>query len=576
MFRRIDRLAGAEGVRFLLNPLTTLRKDELLVVLAALRQFADGSPTRTGIVVFCDKGNLPLGYLLPRSLIDDARYLVLLSCSDAALDATALATFYSCSAITLAVDVSISGAMTNGFFGGEYLRPNEAACRHALEVLNAARIDGVAPGAMQTEVRRLRRDAIPLYAFVSHHAGDVLFVTLASRLASGIFQGIVVHRDYAAICQRAGLRLDLLEFSGPVVHRGGYSRDDPEHFLETLPSLPGDRFYVYARPSRDYNSTDHHLIDHYSYLLGASMVAVPELDGGRPVSSPPAACARPLPTLAATRILLHFGAGWPLKIYPADWQRALAEMLRQRGYELTVLDGADTIPGCRNVRFESIDQLEALLAEHRLLVGMDSFPAHFASLLGLASTLCLFSSTHPVHSRTATSSAYRWLSEELGCAPCRGSRQCPRYGGDVCRNFSPPERVCREIEAMLAKTRAIDHDPGSAQDARAAGIASAKPDFAHLPSATILHRLRPIRGTTVRIDPERLDYQELHRVYRAMLALRLILRVFGLVVEYVVAVRDQGFWRANALTKEFLARVFRRIRQHVGRQSPRAEPKGRG
>lgn len=50
-----------------------------------------------------------------------------------------------------------------------------------------------------------------------------------------------------------------------------------------------------------------------------------------------------------------------------------------------------------------------------------------------------------------------------------------------------------------------------------------------------------------------------------MANLRTVLRVLGLSVEYLVAVRDQGFWRANALTQEYLTRTFRRVQKHDDR-----------
>lgn len=562
MYRRIEGKAGLHDSQLLVNPLPLLRKDELLVILATLRQFTDRSAHQAEIVVFCDRNNRPLAYLLPRSLIDDARFLILLSCSDAALDVTALAAFYSCAASLLTVDISISTAMNNGFYGGKYLQPNEVACRHAIEVLKAHRIERQ---AQDDDARRRCRDEIPLFAFISHHAGDVLFAIVASRVASGIFQGMAVHQDYAAICEHAGLALALLTFSGPVVHRGGYSREDPEHFVEMLPALPRDRFYVYARTSRDYNSTDHHLIDHYSYLLGSPMTTPSELNGGRPTMALATNCPSPLLHPTTRRILLHFGAGWPLKIYPAKWQLALVEQLRQRGYQATLLDAAIDIPGCRNLRFESIEQFEALLAEHQVLIGMDSFPAHYASLWRRIPTLCLFSSTHPVHSRTERSPWYQWMSEELGCAPCRAYQQCPRFGGEVCRNFSPPEEVCRHVEALLKEASTTQGETHGQQAAGPSSIDRAKREFKGLPSATVLKRLRPDRSALVRFDPDRLDYRTLHRNYRLMANLRTVLRVLGLSVEYLVAVRDQGFWRANALTREYLTRTFRRVQKHDDR-----------
>jgi hypothetical protein len=294
------------------------------------------------------------------------------------------------------------------------------------------------------------------------------------------------------------------------------------------------------------------------------MITPSKLNVGRLTTAGPTGYASPLLHPTAKRILLHFGAGWPLKIYPAKWQHALVELLRQRGYEPTVLDAATDIPGCRNLRFESLEQFEALLAQHQLLIGMDSFPAHYTSLLRRIPTLCLFSSTHPVHSRTERSPCYQWLSEELGCAPCRAYQQCPRFGSEFCRNFSPPDEVCNHVDILLTKssTQSEGHAP---QVTDPSCIDHAEREFKSLPSATMLQRLRQDRSALVSFDPDRLEYRGLYRSYQARAQLRSFLRVIGLSVEYAVAVRDQGFWRANALTWEYLMRIFRRIKKYDGR-----------
>lgn len=564
MYRRISREQDdPQGRLFLVNPLPLLRKDETLVILAVLRRLETEAGLQETIVVLRDKGNMPLGYLLPRVLIDDARFLVLLSCSDAALDTTALGTLYACAATTRGVDIQVSLASSNGFYGGKYLRPFETCCRHASEVLKAR---WGATGAQDGPARRACRDSIPVFAFISHHAGDVLFASLAARLAPGIFQGLVIHRDYAAICRQVGLPIELLEFAGPVVHRGAYRREDPEHFMDVFPSLPADRFYLYARTSRDYNCTDHHLIDHYAFVLGRPMAAAADLDGGQPLSIPSGTSAdAPLAGHDSIRILLHFDAGWRLKIYPPEWQQRLVALLLQRGYAPTLLDASHEIPGCRYERFESLTQFETLIEGHRLLIGMDSFPAHYASLVRQFPTLCLFASTHPVHSRTAASPRYQWLCKELDCAPCRADNICPRYGGEVCRNFVPPEEVCRHVDALLASSCASAVNapamPAPARDLLNPQAA----EFRNLPSAHLPQRLRLDRRDLVRLDPNALNYRRLYRNYRIVRALRSLLRALGLVTEYFAAVRDQGFWHANSLTREYLMRIFSRVRKPDGR-----------
>lgn len=568
MYRRIvDAGDSPQASLFLLNPLPLLSKDETLLLLAALRKLESEASLNGLVAVLSDKNNLPLAYLLPRSVIDDPRFLILLSCSDAALDATALGMLYSCVVSTRRLDISVKLENCNGFYGGTYLRPNEICCRNASEVLKTR---WAATKARDDQARRDCRDAIPLFAFISHHAGDVLFATLAAHSTPGIFQGVAVHRDYAAICRQAGLPLALLEFEGPVAHRAGYRREDPDHFADVFPKLPSDRFYVYGRTSRDYNFSDHHLIDHYAFLLGAPLTVAAGLGGGRPLPGTPvvpgSAATRAAGTAAGTtglRILMHFDAGWPLKIYPLEWQRALVDMLRRRGHTLTLLDAVIEIPGCRSARFESLARFDELLAEHDLIVGMDSFPAHYASLVRKTPTLCLFSSTHPVHSHTRVSPRYNFLSAQLDCAPCRAYQHCPRFGGEICRNFLAPDEVCRHTEMLLTASRGSSGAALAEPPPAKSNIPQRMPAFKNLPSAHLPQRLRS-DPTTVLVDPMRIDYGRQRRRQRMTGALKSLLRGFGLLAEYFVAVRDQGFWRANALTWGYLMRVSGRIEKSDG------------
>jgi hypothetical protein len=562
MFRRLSS-ASSEGAPwlFLFNPLLLLRRHEALVVLATLHEI-ELTFDEAGVCVVCDKNDIPLGYLLPRPVIDDARYLMLLSCSSTVLDATALEVLYDCKAKTQAVDVDVSREMRHGFFGGPYLRPNELCCRHARELLASRR---KAVEVQDPIARRACRDAIDMVAFVSHHAGDVLFASIAAQSAPAIFQGLVVHHDYAAICKRVGLKVAVLECSGPVPHRGTYDGDDPQHFIDTYPLLPPDRFYVYARTSRDYNTTCHHLIDHYAFALGAPLAAAVELDSGRPAAVAPDSAHPPrLAALADTGgILMHFNAGWPLKTYPLEQQRRLVCLLQQGGYAITLLDAKTEIPGCRHERFESLQQFESLLAEHQLLVGMDSFPAHFASLVPQIPTICLFSSTHPVHSRTMISSRYRWLCHELDCSPCRSDRTCPRFGGETCRNFSSAEEVRHHVDEMLAELYPAASADAGQEEARQF-IPRRPTEFSFLPSIQLPQRLRAQPRIVVRLFPKRLDYRRAYRGYRLARSFRSLMVVHELFMEYVGAVRERGFRRANELTWNFLQRLFERPRKSHG------------
>lgn len=127
-----------------------------------------------------------------------------------------------------------------------------------------------------------------------------------------------------------------------------------------------------------------------------------------PVAQPAARLGR--------RVVLHPGAGQPVREWPRDRFAALATHLAARGWQVTVLDG--TLP--------DIATLLDTLATADRFIGNDSGPGHLAALLGVP-TFTIFGPQLPSHFAPQHPQA-AWIEG----APCRFK---PCF--DACRFATP-------------------------------------------------------------------------------------------------------------------------------------------
>jgi hypothetical protein len=447
----VDTLPG-DGVRFVFNPLFATTRTSILNVIAILRATNDLSIP----AVIADQDGLPVGYLLPGSFTpDDSRYLSLLSAVDSALDASLLELL--CLSKTLVITASrlrLSKHWRNGF-EDHGLRPiYKWITQQAISRL-LVKPDSF-PLHIDPAAARKHRHSIPFTAIMPNHAGDALFFALAFNEVTTHFQGMAVNKAYVDIIQNVAPQLQITAIGTPQVNRdsafaNGKAVSDSEYFHLYKDSLPKEVFYAYCRPSRNYNATEFHLIDHFAFALGHSPLNEGELVTRTRLM--PARLSPPLTPHSPAKILLHFDAGWPLKVYPSSLQTPLIELLRSRGHEITVLAPPGySHPGVKATTFTRLSDFIALANANHVLVGMDSFPSHYcAHVLGLP-TLCLFANTKPANSDAMASANYLSLEQALSCRPCYAIAHCPIYGGTECRNFAPPMVVVAQIDSLLAGT----------------------------------------------------------------------------------------------------------------------------
>ncbi len=414
------------------NPRFRLTEFSVRACLAHAKEYSGNA------AILSARRDVPMAYLLDATHTRCRRLLLLLSCSSTSIDQAFLAAALFTSVDQLELGLPLLDSMTDGFLPAAYRRPMEWCARHATKVLQTSCGTADTPLAE----RAAARDALLIKAFFTHHAGDVLFMAIASRDAgSPYYDEIIVHDNYLPIARRFNGETAFSSIRCPVPFRGDYHKEDCEHFMDVAKTLPGTALYAYCRTTRNYNFTDFHYIDHFRFCLGIMPSGVVHA-----AAAVRAVKQKPSPSLSA---LLHFDAGWPLKIYPSADQKELVALLLGLGFRVTTLDAKIPITGAESVRFNTLDAFDDLLASFDVLVGMDSFPAHYAALTRKCRTVHLFSSTHPVHSACNIGANHISLQRGEVCCPCLGWDKCIRYGGTNCHNFSSPETIVASIQQML-------------------------------------------------------------------------------------------------------------------------------
>jgi len=529
------RLCSLENVgqstpKFIFNPLFDTGKLGLLLVLAAIKEASHFD----GITIFTDKNSLPIGYLLPSCLlVKDAHFLTLLSTVDGETDSALCNLLFQIETQCLpATRLALARAQHNDFIYEENRHIYRWVAERAIAILQTNQ----------------PRDTIPFTAVMPYHAGDVLFFALAFNYVHPPIARIAVNRAYRDIIDDNAPGLAVLPIDAPIINRSDEFRQGkvtPEwvYFHSIKDALPGDSFYLYFRPSRDYNVSLFHLIDHFAFAQGRQFCTDGYLLSQhmlRPCLFQPDTTAN-----VPVRILLHFDAGWPLKVYPQPQQEQLIDLLHAKGYAVTVLAGnRHEHTKCSVTTFKDYTTFKALLQTQHLLVGMDSFPTHYAAhVLGLP-TICLFASTRPENSDARPAPNYALLEEGLLCRPCYGIARCPMYRGSSCRNFVSPETVAATVQRMLENVQKENAIRQVVPTIHYEADELCKPMPDDEPSSVKRISLKHIR-------------LKVALAFAILLYHRYISLLYLLYREFSAAIRMEGFFLASLRTLRFLLKTFR-------------------
>lgn len=452
VFSRLSSLGGDDNY-LIFNPFFRISEPDANTVTGVAKKIL----TAGSITVFSDRNNMPIAYLLPSTILHtEAHYFSLLSTIEAYLDSKLLRNIFSMPSNVMRIEsISLKTEANNLFYFNKHYKRifvwTAESALNALYSLSGGGIDNekaMTIGEKESSILKSRRDSIPFTAIMPHHAGDVLFLALASTRVETHFKKVVLSHWYVDIMKECStMESVVMELLPPI--REGNAKSEDEYFEDVAEKFTDDdyknNFFYFCRPTRDYQISAFHLIDHFAFALGADLHSKEEL-----VSKVPPEKIFLRQGTDRKKIILHFEGGWPLKVYPRKMQKVLIEKLLSKGFELTVLTSEEGELGkYETVKFKNLVQYKELLASHNLLIGMDSFPVHYsAHVVGLP-TICLFGPTKPVNSNAVVSRHYRFLEKDLGCAGCGGFKMCHRNGRRDCGNFPEPEQVCITAERML-------------------------------------------------------------------------------------------------------------------------------
>lgn len=158
---------------------------------------------------------------------------------------------------------------------------------------------------------------------------------------------------------------------------------------------------------------------------------------------------------AAPDVLIHPGAGWSNKSYPADAWGEVARLLAASGLAVAVTESpgeeelarqvaAASGGGARLLAAPDLPALAALLRRARLVLAGDTGPLHLAHALGTP-VLAIYGPTDP-RTHGPYGAPERVLAVRLPCSFCHKRFDGPR----ACLLAIPPQRVAERARELLA------------------------------------------------------------------------------------------------------------------------------
>jgi ADP-heptose:LPS heptosyltransferase len=143
-------------------------------------------------------------------------------------------------------------------------------------------------------------------------------------------------------------------------------------------------------------------------------------------------------------VFLHPVGGWRLKSIPSKILQELAALVHQAGLKLVQVGGAfdPQVDCCDGAILRDFlpSQWRSIFESGRALVGVDSWTAHFASVLDMPQ-VTVYGSTHPQHVNTKAQFAQQnspslVFRPRVTCSPCN-AYECRIFAGrDYCSGYS--------------------------------------------------------------------------------------------------------------------------------------------
>jgi ADP-heptose:LPS heptosyltransferase len=154
--------------------------------------------------------------------------------------------------------------------------------------------------------------------------------------------------------------------------------------------------------------------------------------------------------LSGYDILLHVSAGFPLKLWPVEKFRAVAEHFRARGLRVALVGGPAEPAEITNL---SLRQVVALARKSRVYAGLDTGLTHIVASLGVP-TVAIYGPTNPGFLPRWPTERVVWT--QLPCSAAQNEQHCNAVRPTRCSHQLRcmielgAERVIREINECLA------------------------------------------------------------------------------------------------------------------------------
>ncbi|HVG59057.1 MAG TPA: methyltransferase domain-containing protein [Hyalangium sp.] len=400
-------------------------------------------PGMDALVVHDRHGRVAATYFRHGIQDADVPTLSALSALDPSADCALLQTAFGWKTAIVGCDADFGGVDANGFLLGSF--DHVSATFPAVMAVEALGELVRAHGHAEAR-RRVRQVAV-----LPFHAGDILFLCQALQ-ADPLASAIVVLREYGDIVRDVAPWLEVFEVDAPSPGRDGYHPPNEQLLLVELvkqaraqaarKDVRLDGVFHLMRPVRDYARTSFHLRQAAWFALGGA--AEQEADIWPQWRAQP----RHLRCTPGRRerVVVHFDGGWSLKSFPPSYRQPLVSLLRDAGFRPTVLGKPEPgLVGCGFEPFTSVAKLRELLSDTAAIIGVDSFPAHYAVHQGVPAVY-LFGSTHPRNSEYPASQLTATLQHILPCVPCGHPTTCKLDQSGTCRAFSSPHEI---VSALL-------------------------------------------------------------------------------------------------------------------------------
>jgi glycosyltransferase involved in cell wall biosynthesis len=167
-------------------------------------------------------------------------------------------------------------------------------------------------------------------------------------------------------------------------------------------------------------------------------------------------------------VFLHPLGGWVLKSIPSYLLLELAGYVHDAGFKLVQIGGAADrqVDGCDGAILQNFlpSQWREIFALGRALIGVDSWTAHFATILDMPQ-VTLYGSTHPQHVNTKAwflekASPSLVLGPSVSCSPCN-SFTCTRFVNRAyCTGYSIDGEALQAFLGSVRDPHWLTRNPG--------------------------------------------------------------------------------------------------------------------